>query len=303
VNFNRYIPYRQPAIPDPMGKTRRRRRETVIFMTTVFCLVTAVLAPAYVLCPEMIIEKMVAALGPSSGYVVTQRISLDDVACDAPGDQATRIEETAWFKPPGKFRSEITVNNIKRAYVSDADGALTLIDRRILSLDKNPLMAYKDLLVFRDRDSLTGRLTRLGLDMSLVSLGRFDGTVAFVIGAKYPDASVSQLWVDKETFLPQRLLIKTEAGSRPLEIRYGDWRKTMRFYHPRRIEIYQDGRIQRLLCARDVRPGGDLPGSLFDVAALRAKYPMIGAEAATDQTDEKNADVQRTIDDFRQLYQ
>jgi len=165
-------------------------------------------------------------------------------------------------------------------------------------------MVYRDLFVFRGRERLADRLLSLGVDMSVVSLGRFKETVAFVLGAKYPDKSASQLWVDKETFLPVRLLLKTKAQDSPVEVRYLDWRKAYRFQHPRRIEIYQNGRISRVICVRNIKDNFPESDSFFDVALLQEKYPRIGSNREpAEQLDDKNEAIQQTIDDFKKLYQ
>ena len=249
-------------------------------------------------------EKMIQAVGWPSGYVISQRVSLDYSACEAADNQATLFEETVWLKIPGKFRSRIMVNNIKREYVFNDDGALTIIDGQIISTTENPLMVYKDLFIFRGRERLAERLSALGIDMARASLGRLGDTVAFVIGAQYPDESVSQLWVDKETFLPLRLILKNVSNDVAVEVRYLDWQRQYRFRHPYRIEIYQNDRISRVVCVKNIQDGSREPDSFFDVAALKLQYPGVGAGGETvPQPMEKPGGIQETIDDFKKLYQ
>ncbi len=282
----------------------RTRTAVIIFILTNICLVFPAVSPAYIICPELILENMIATLGRSSGYVVSQQVSLDDSPCDALAGHAAVFEETAWFKPSGKFRSEIIINNVKREYVSADDQAVTIIDRQIISIDENPLMLYKDPFVFRGRERLAERLATLGIDMTVVSLGRFRDTVAFVIGAQYPDESVSQFWVDKKAFLPLRLLLKGNTEKSTVEIRYLDWKREPGFQHPMRVEIYQNDRIRRVICVRNIQSRGSETDGFFDVTALRTKYPTISAEKEKDANlKEEKGDIQETIDNFRKLYQ
>ena len=284
---------------------KQLRQAVFIVLLTNICLLLAKTTSAYIIGPELILEKMIQAMGWPSGYVVTQKVSLDYSACENTDDQATLFEETAWLKIPGKFRSRILVNNINREYVfDDNDGALTIIDGQIISTSENPLMVYKDLFIFRGREPLAARLSALGIDMTVVSLGRLGDTVAFVIGAQYPDETVSQLWVDKETFLPLRLILKRAADDVAVEVRYLDWRHQYRFRHPRRIEIYQKGRISRVVCVRTVQDGCREPDSFFDVATLKRQYPGIGTGSdSVPRPDEKPGGIQETIEDFKKLYQ
>jgi hypothetical protein len=280
-----------------------RQAVFIVFLTNI-CLLLARTTSAYIICPELILEKMIQTVGWPSGYAVTQKVSLDYSACEAADDQASLFEETAWFKSSGKFRSRILVNNIKREYVFDNDGALTIIDGHIISTTENPLMVYKDLFIFRGRERLAERLSALGIDMTVVSLGRLGDTVAFVIGAQYPDESVSQLWVDKETFLPLRLILKDVGSDVAVEVRYLDWQRQYRFRHPYRIEIYQNDRISRVVCVKNIQDGCREPDSFFDVATLKLQYPGIDADGGSvPQQKNQPGGIQETIDDFKKLYQ
>ena len=67
--------------------------------------------------------------------------------------------------------------------------------------------------------------------------------------ALFPDPSRSQLWVDKETFLPYRLLLPPPPGAGPLagslEFRYGSWQPEASFQYPRRIDVFANGTAVR----------------------------------------------------------
>ncbi len=283
--------------------TRKIRQAVIIFVLMNICLAFAVTVPAYVISPELILEKMIQAIGWPAGYVVTQQVSLDYSACDNLDDQAALFDETAWFKTSGKFRSRIVVNNIKREYVFDYDRALTVIDGQIISTAENPVMIYKDPFIFRGRENLAERLSALGIDMSVVSLGRLGAAVAFVIGARYPDESVSQLWVDKETFLPLRLMLKSDDPNGSVEVRYLDWKRYYRFHHPQRIEIYRNDKVSRVVCVRNVRNGVREPDSFFNVSDMQLTYPKVGDDSdAKPRPDEPAGGIQETIDDFKKLY-
>ena len=102
-----------------------------------------------------------------------------------------------------------------------------MIDGRLITT-QDPFDLYQNLLRSRTRSQLMKTLNGLGVETSISSLGRVEETVVFVLGAHYPDESVSQLAVDKETFLPVRLLLtdgKTEASDQRLEMYYRNWQK------------------------------------------------------------------------------
>ena len=112
---------------------------------------------------------------------------------------------------------------------------------------------YKDILFYHSREALVDRLLQLGVDVTISSLGRFEEKIAFVIGAEYPDESVSQVWIDQDTFLPLRWIIKgvNPAGeSDTIEIRYLVWWKVGKLRYPSRIEFYQDEELVRVSQAK-----------------------------------------------------
>ncbi|MGB8426051.1 MAG: hypothetical protein WCD88_09730, partial [Desulfobacterales bacterium] len=146
----------------------------------------------------------------------------------------------------------------------------------------------------------------LGVAAEVSSLGRFQGRVGYVLGAQYPDETVPQLWLDKESFRPMRWLLKPAAAANPgqaLEVRYEDWRKTASIWYPEKIEFYQGDRLLRRMQVQRTRVNPELADRLFDVAYLKSMFPR-ATDAPADQGEagDKN-DIQRTIERFRRLFE
>ncbi|OGR13023.1 MAG: hypothetical protein A2341_08145 [Deltaproteobacteria bacterium RIFOXYB12_FULL_58_9] len=108
-------------------------------------------------------------------------------------------------------------------------------------------------------------LKGLGVDTKTTALGRFDDRVHYIIGARSYESDLPQLWIDKETFLPARLIVK-RAGKEKRELRWlefgssttGDW-------FPRVTEIWVDGkRIERSEVEK-VELNKKIPETLFDI--------------------------------------
>ena len=102
------------------------------------------------------------------------------------------------------------------------------------------------LLVHTQPDGLARTLTEQGVDVTVTSLGRFNDRIAFVLGARYPDESVPQLWFDRETLLPLRwLLIRPSEDGIPLrtEIRFFAWQKSGNLQYPQAMACYRDGQL------------------------------------------------------------
>jgi outer membrane lipoprotein-sorting protein len=116
------------------------------------------------------------------------------------------------------------------------------------------------------QERLVGVLKRLGIDTATVTLGRQGSTVAYIIGGKAQDTEKPLLWIDKENFLPLKLVTTQKAGGKTerLEVRWmefgssttGDW-------FPRVIELWKDGtRLERAEVSK-IEINKKVPDTLF----------------------------------------
>jgi len=275
----------------------------LVIMTV--CLCWAGHARGYVLCPDHILTRMLEKTAPSAGVEVSQKTSLQDFAC---GDEAPPEErftgETLWYTPPGRIRLETSGPDDRRIYVAAEAEALIIVGQKIVADRPSDLLAYLLPFSFTSRERLRMGLDRYGVDTQVSSLGRHQREVAFVIGARFPDTSVSQLWVDKETFLPARLLIRKPGQDHLLEARYLDWQQVRSWWYPMRIEVYRNGLLSRVVCADGVSGKSSFPPDFFDITALKAEYPQkIPPATGESEAPRPENDIQQTIDDFRKLYQ
>ena len=204
------------------------------------------------------------------------------------------------------FRSDARSNDSERIFIFSEGNTLTLIDGNSVSRAPNPFDLYKDLLFYHSREELVERLLQLGVDVSISSLGRFEEKIAFVIGAKYPDESVSQVWIDQDTFLPLRWIIKgvDPAGeSDTIEIRYLVWWKIGKIRYPSRIEFYQDGNLVRVNQAITFEENATFSEELFDIDYLKTVFPRAPAQPIVPGEPEEPSEVEKTIEEFRRIFE
>ena len=264
---------------------------------------------------------LVLSAGQVSGYVLDGRhileLMLDKM--DLPGqmrvDQVLtvfderfetgqlEIAETAWYKIPENFRTEIQTKNLNRIYLASGDETLTVLDGKIVSQDSNPIYHYKDLFCFRNRQSLADHLAYLGMNVSKSSYGRWEGTVAYVIGAQYPDESKPQLWVEKSSFLPIRWIFQVDhpsVGQDRVEFRYKDWQQTEGAWYPGLIEIIQGKGLSRRIDLQDIEINPPFTDVLFNIDHLRGLYSETGLE--TEPSESEN-DIDQQIKEFRDIFE
>lgn len=85
-------------------------------------------------------------------------------------------------------------------------------------------------------------LKRLGVDTEVVSMGRLDGRVAYVIGAKPWETNKPQMWLDKNLRVPLRLI--TTDGAVVKEQRLtGYGTEVVDQFFPRVIERLENGKV------------------------------------------------------------
>ena len=205
----------------------------------------------YFIAPPSQIVEPGAEAGTATPEFETSNIGTD-TAVATPAENAltpdvVEMDESLRYLISEAFRSDIVTDDNQRIHVFANGESLTIIGGAVRATSHSRFDLYKDVLLFRTRPELVDRLSRLGVDVSISSLGRFEGRIAYVIGAQYPDESVDQLWVDHTNFRPLRWIIVNGTGgfsSNPLDVRYLDWwQLDGGFWYPARIEFYQNNQL------------------------------------------------------------
>jgi hypothetical protein len=220
--------------------------------------------------------------------------------------EAMELEGSLRYIFSKAFRSDARSNDSERIFIFSEGKTLTLIDGTSASGAANRFDLYKDLLFYHSREELVERLLQLGVNVSISSLGRFEGKIAFVIGAEYPDESVSQIWIDQDTFLPLRWIIKgvDPAGeSDTMEIRYLVWWKIGKLRYPSRIEFYQDGNLVRVIQAINLEENATFSEELFDIDYLKTVFPQAPVQPIVPGDTEEPSEVEKTIEEFRLIFE
>ena len=224
-----------------------------------------------------------------------------------PASQTIELEGSLRYVFSDAFRSDAKSQNSELIYIFSHGRTLTIIDGAIVPDTANRFDLYKDVLLYRSRPALADRLLELGVDVSISSLGRFEDRIAFVLGAEYPDDSVNQLWVDKETLLPLRLIIKGfngDADSNTVEVRYLIWWKIGETRYPSRIEFYQDDNLVRVDQARNFEENATFSEELFDIEHLKMVYPRtLSLPPAAPAAPEEPSEIQKTIEEFKRIFE
>jgi len=254
---------------------------------------------AYVLESGHILKLMAAEQGETKHLKINQRLTVFDPFTES---GTIVLPETVQYSFPTRFRSDINAESIQRIHVASGQAALTVIDNRIVSDTGSRFDLYKDLLLIRSRPLLEKWLFERGIDIRITSVGRYNDMLAFIIGAQYPDNSVSQVWVDKATFRPLRWLVKTdEPMVREFEIRYLQWQAIGDGWYPWKIEFYENQMLARQIEVRLVSPEQDIAKEVYDIPVLQQQFAeVISSQDPGDEPREN--EVQDTIDSFKKRF-
>ena len=265
-------------------------------------------ANAYVLPGPQILDLMTKKLGTANSLLVSQKLIL----YNNPQSNGFELSETLRYIFPEQFRSDILSDNAQRIHVLSKGAALTVIDGKVVAEKENWMDYYKDVILYRSRILLQERLASLGVDMSISSLGRFQGKIVYVIGAQYPDESVPQVWIDKDTFRPVRWLLtgkddvlspSTKDYKDFLEVRYHNWQPSEKVWYPMSIELYQNSILIRQIHVDQITASPSFPEDLFAIKHMLSIYSTASPLGEDQQKPEGLSEIQKAIEEFKKIYE
>jgi hypothetical protein len=265
-------------------------------------LAQAIAAHAYVLPAEQILTFMIKKLGSARTLMVAQKTVLFDP--DLRGG-LRELQETLYYRYPDRFRSEVRTRRLEQIRVVNQDGALMVVNGEIVAERERAFDHFKDPLLYRETGLLIKRLSQLGINLQVVSLGRFNNKICYVIGGKYPDESGSQVWIDKETFRPVRLILEGEHEDAPLRaIEYSHYTGPEKgITYPASILFFENGTLVRMHVLETMEVDPHVSEELFDVAYLKGeKAPMV-PDQSTSWSAPEPGDVKEAIVDLEEMFE
>ena len=268
-------------------------------------IMTCLYAPtnAYVLPGPYILKLMTQNLGKAKSLLISQTLVIYDDTLQKSG---VEVSETLRYVFPEMFRSDTLSKHIHRIHVLSKGKAVTVIDGKVTDESDYRYDLYKNILLFKPEKMLQDQLSLSGVDVTVSSLGRFQGKPAYVLGAQYPDETTDQVWLDKDTFRPFRWIMTSkseQSRENRLEVRYDQWQKVQNAWYPMRIEFFMAGILVREIHVQKIKVNPSFSKKLFDIKHLKSLYPQ-SPPAIQEQENKRGLDeVQKTIEDFKKLYE
>lgn len=243
---------------------------------TLLCVASVVLllwsgpAKAYIL-PADFLARLVADSRRASVRDATLTLAVHPAAQDAQ-DYDARI----YLKRPERMRFASQDANGSYEIFNEGQGALGTEQSTRPTGPSRDLLPILLLPKGQDLDETSARILerviQLGVDPNVVSLGRHETGVAYIIGGQSWETDKPQLWIDKATFMPVRLLwhaegSATDSAAAMQQLRLLQWSAGM----PRAMAWYKDGILTQSAEVTQVSLNQNLPETLFDVSASSAR--------------------------------
>lgn len=132
--------------------------------------------------------------------------------------QLKRGNKVRWVRSEGEADTVIIWRDGKRTEVSPT-GEVKQAEQPVEPLAQ--LLYPKTTNLETARGDLIAWVQKLGVDLSIDTLQRAGSRVAYVFGAKAGEVEKPQIWLDKETLLPMRLIYK--EGDKTWDLSFAEW--------------------------------------------------------------------------------
>ena len=236
----------------------------------------AVPTAAYVLEGPHILNLMVKKIAGKAAVAASAKVTLVN---PAPEGSPVSFYQQVEIRVPGMTRVAIQAPQRKLVRINSGADTLTVVNDQIIPSTVSIYDRYLMLFAFQTRKALQEWLMQQGVDVAVSSIGRYEDRLVYVVGAKYPDLTVSQIWVDKETFLPIRWVAaepQKDGATRTMDAVYGNWQRVDKAWFPMTVSFNAEDVPRRVVTMTDVDMHPDLNAAAFDVAQIRAVLPESG---------------------------
>ncbi len=120
-------------------------------------------------------------------------------------------------------------------------------------------------------DSTLAKLKAVNLDPALFDTASYEGTLAYIIGAKKGDLQSPQIWLDAERRILVRSISKSKKGAL-LEGRYGEFKQLWGHWVESYIEFFRDGELMQVEWYKNIDVHPELSPKVFDPKGFQNHY-------------------------------
>lgn len=275
-----------------------------------------VTADAYVLPAPYLLERVSTGIQPASRFQAVKTLRIEPAVPDEDENHRGRrrsFDLVVSFRHPSSFRADIRGDDLEHTHVASGGSYITLIDNVIAGRSGQWIYDFKSIFLQQSREELTDNLRMMGVRTGISSIGRLGGGIFFVVGAQYPDNTVPQLWIDRERFLPVRLVMAGAPGEGEppaAEIRFSRWSRQDGMRYPAEMTFFENGTEMQRITLRQLDTEPSFDAGQFDISALEAaagskERDASEADLPDDSPDDSmdiSDEIREEIEAFRQIF-
>jgi hypothetical protein len=223
-------------------------RKTAIGFAMVFCIYSTFgssVAHAYIPPSQFIIKTWANKHGGGGTKTIKIRSTVTAYSDDKPTE--VHFKETAFFSADAQTLHSWASDDADRKLYSTektAPGLSTLSKLLLLADPREVARILRDVgIPIRLEEELLSLRTELERTKSeSQSLARWNGGLAWVIGQHGPtDVWTPQLWIEKDTFLPLRMIYTSPKDREIYDFRFDGYRYSHEFPYPRNLIATRKG--------------------------------------------------------------
>lgn len=244
-------------------------RSILVLIMILATLIGPNVAQSYILPSGFLIRSMLERRG-----IDVKDVSLQ-LTAEIPG-QTGPVEELLYIKRPDRMRL-VQKNEPSSIYIHREMACAAGPDKALLPIpcDFSRVMVSLLLPKGNELDDMSGRvvsaISKAGIDTRIVSMSILDETPIYIIGAQPWETNKSQLWLDKNSYLPLRytMIEKIAETTTAFEMRFVEYGGAGGTLFPRIVEEYKDGVLTRRSEVSKAQFNQNLPESLFDLSKAK----------------------------------
>ncbi len=175
------------------------------------------------------------------------------------------------------FTLKVTLNsNLKREYIVQDDDIIEINDNTIISFKRNATFLFYELFSFDNIDDFLRYLTIMKIDQEKVTMGLIDREICYVIGSDNLNEYKNQLWIDKKTLLPKKLVIFYSDNGETIAFRYEftGYDAKSGLYFPKNVRFYHDDKLKLEFAATKITRTVIDDDSVFNTKKIRKEYKI-----------------------------
>jgi hypothetical protein len=243
-----------------------RRSALLMGLLTCIGLIAPSVGHTYILPATQIIEFMVKKYASVRALQITQLTKVLDLQ----RERERVFGESISVMSPDLYRSEAAGQPGKRIILHNGSRTLKIVDGEVARKREDRVFVFHFLLMGQQSRWLLQCLEELGINLDRVSLTRFKGKIAYLIGNRQEGSP--RLLVEKDLFIPLLLQYGNVVflASDFTEIKRELWypRYMLYSYTGANIEDY----IQEEYRIKDVMLNPSLDASLFDSSGIVSQF-------------------------------